>query len=282
MTILEAIQKSAEYLERKGVDSPRLQAELLLAHIFNIPRLKLYLGFEQQLTQLQSDAFRNIVVQRGNRIPLQLLTGHTSFCGCPIYIYDGALIPRPETETLAEYAWQFLNTLQGETAFLELGAGTGCLSIAIAENAKQSHGIAIDISSTALNLARKNVEFNQLNRRLTLQEGDLFSSLAADQHFDLIVSNPPYIPSAEIDTLQPEVRDHDPRLALDGGADGLNFYRRIAAEAAAFLKPEGRLMLEFGDGQAPALRGIFENHGWKIISIIRDLTKRERVLIASR
>src|SRR5262249_55434785 len=126
------------------------------------------------------------------------------------------------------------------------------------------------------------IECNQLERRIQLLDGDLFSRLLPHDRFDVIVSNPPYIPTAEIDTLQPEVRDHDPRVALDGGADGLDFYRRIATEAIPYVAPHSRLMLEFGDGQALALKSLFESHGWKIDSILRDLSKRERVLIASR
>jgi len=192
--------------------------------------LRLYLEFERALKSEQSDLFRELLVKRGNRIPLQHLTASTSFCGSPIIVSPAALIPRPETEILAEAGWTFLNQLNRLSSFLDIGTGSGCIPIAIAAHAKQSRALAIDISEEALALARENVQKNGLADRIILRQSDLFSALAADEQFDLIVSNPPYIPSAEIETLQPEVRDHDPRQALDGGSEGLDFYRVIASE----------------------------------------------------
>ncbi len=280
MTVLEAITKGAEFLERKGIDSPRLQAELLLAHILKLPRLRLYLEFERPLKKEQSDGLRELLVQRGNRKPLQHLVGETSFCGCPIMVSAAVLIPRPETEGLAEEAWKFLNNLKRASAFLDIGTGSGCIPIAIAAHAKEARGTAVDISDEALAVARANVEKNNLADRIELRKSDLFSSLTPEEKFDLIVSNPPYIPSAEVETLQPEVRDHDPRLALDGGDDGLVIYRRLAHEAVKHLNLEGRLMIEFGDGQAEALQTLFTEAGWNVHAILRDLSRRERILIA--
>jgi release factor glutamine methyltransferase len=282
MMVLEAITKGAEFLERKGIDSPRLQAELLLAHILKLPRLRLYLEFARPLTKEQSDALRELLVERSNRKPLQHLTGETSFCGCPIAVSPAVLIPRPETESLAEEAWKFLNNLKRASNFLDVGTGSGCIPIAIAAHAKETRGTAVDISEKALAVARANVEKNKFSERIELRKSDLFSEIASDEKFDLIVSNPPYIPSAEIETLQPEVRDHDPRLALDGGDDGLTIYQRLAREAIIHLNPEGRLMFEFGDGQAESLRSFFTEAGWKVHAILRDLSQRERIFVAGR
>src|ERR1051325_11337672 len=150
MTVLEAINKGAEFLARKTIESPRLQSELLLAHILNLPRLRLYLEFERALNDAQADEFRELLVRRGNHEPLQHITGSTSFCGLPMIVTPAVLIPRPETEVLAEQVWTFLDQLGGETTFVDLGTGSGCIPIAIAAHAKKSHGVALDISAEAL------------------------------------------------------------------------------------------------------------------------------------
>ena len=281
MTVLEAINKGAEFLTRKGIESPRLQSELLLAHILNLPRLRLYLQFERQISEAQANEFREMLVRRGNHEPLQHIVGATSFCGMPIIVTPAVLIPRPETEVLAEQAWTFLNSIQGETTFADLGTGSGCLPIAIAAHAKKSRGVTVDISKVALEVARQNVEQNQLADRIELREGNFLAALQPAERFDVIVSNPPYIPTAEVELLEPEVRDHDPRLALDGGADGLDFHRALAQRAAQFLKPGGRLLIEFADGQGEALRELFGSHGWSVHGVIRDLSGTERILSAS-
>ena len=281
MTVLEGIQKSAEFLAKKGVEPPRLHAELLLAHLLKMPRMKLYLNFERSLTPGETDALRELVRRRGQREPLQHITGSTSFCGLEIAVNRHVLIPRPETELLAEAAWAFLSTLnpQPSTA-LDFGTGSGCLAIAVAAKSPGAKIFALDVSAAALALARQNAVANQATSRIEFVESDGFAALPSDSRFDLIVSNPPYIPTAEIETLEPEVRDYDPRSALDGGTDGLDFYRRLAVEAGKFLKPAGKIMLEFGEGQAAAIREIFEKQNWVVEAIRPDYTQRERILIA--
>ena len=283
MTVLEGIQKSAEFLGKKGVEPPRLQAELLLAHVLSLPRMKLYLNFERVLTPAETDRLRELVRRRGQREPLQHLTGSTSFCGFEIAVNRHVLIPRPETELLAEAGWNFLSTLSpSPSTALDFGTGSGCLAIALALKAPATQVCAAEISPDSLVIARQNAASHGLAERLRFFQGDGFAALPNESRFDLIVSNPPYIPAAEIETLEPEVRDHDPRGALDGGADGLEFYRRLATEAGAFLKPRGKLMLEFGEGQAPALREILENQKWVVEAILPDYTRRERIFIARR
>lgn len=283
MTVLEGIQKSAEFLVKKDVESSRLQAELLLAHLLKMPRMKLYLNFERALTPAETDGFRELVRRRGQREPLQHILGSTSFCGFEIAVHRHVLIPRPETELLAEAGWNFLSTLnpQPSTA-LDFGTGSGCLAIALALKSPGAHVFAVDVSPDALTLAQQNAAHHQLTERVQFSQGDGFAALPPEIKFDLIVSNPPYIPSAEIETLEPEVRDYDPRGALDGGVDGLDFYRRLAVEAGAFLKPKGKLMLEFGEGQAATLREIFEKQKWVVEAVLPDYTRRERILIARR
>jgi release factor glutamine methyltransferase len=296
MTVLEGIQKSAGFLQEKEVESPRLQAELLLAHVLKLPRMQLYLSFERILTHGEQDALRELVRRRGRREPLQHVVGSTSFCGLEMQVNQHTLIPRPETERLAEAGWQFLNRLPSDSnstgsaetaakngsfsAALDFGTGSGCIAIALAVKCPRSRIHATDISPQALELARQNAAAHGVTDRIEFLGGDGFAVLSPESRFDLVISNPPYIPSAEIRSLQPEVRDHDPRLALDGGADGLDFFRRLAGETARFLNPGGRLMLEFGDGQAEIIREIFEKQNWVVEAIEEDYTRRPRILIA--
>ena len=280
MSVLEAITKSAGFLAKKGVGSPRLQVELLLAHLLKMPRMKLYLNFERSLSAAELDSLREFVVRRGRREPLQHITGSTSFCGFEMAVNRHVLVPRPETELLAELGWRFLSALNSQpSAALDFGTGSGCLAIAIAAKCPAAHLAALDISADALAIARQNAAANNVAGRIRFLQSDGFAALANSSQFDLIVSNPPYIASAEIAALQQEVRDFDPHSALDGGADGLDFYRRLAADAAAFLKPGGRLMLEFGDGQAESLRQIFQSQKWVVEAVKDDYSQRARILI---
>lgn len=286
MTVLEVIQKSADFLAKKGVDSPRLQVELLLAHLLKMPRMKLYLNFERKLSEAETAQLRALVVRRGLREPLQHLTGSANFCGHEFAVTKHVLIPRPETELLAEHAWNFLSQLPAPNSqpptCLDFGTGSGCLAIAIAAKCPGAQITALDVSPDALALAKQNAAANNVADRIRFFQGDGFAALPEKMSFDLIVSNPPYIASAEIATLDPEVRDHDPRLALDGGADGLDFYRRLAADSAAFLKPGGKLMLEFGDGQADELKKIFTAQKWVVEAVKEDYSHRARILVVRR
>ena len=286
MTVLEAIQRSTEFLSRKQVESARLHAELLLANILKVPRMQLYLNFERTLTESELSAYRELIRRRGEREPLQHIVGSTSFCGLEIAVNRSVLIPRPETEILAEQGWTFLNRLveQGskQPLALDFGVGSGCVAIALAAKCPAAHIVAIDNSSEALSVARENAQTNGMAAGIRFLQGDGFAALQPGSQFDLLISNPAYIPTSEIDALQPEVRDFDPRAALDGGADGLDFFRRIASEGQAFLKSTGKCMVEFGDGQSEKLRKIFEGQNWVVDSVLDDYTHRPRVLIAGR
>jgi release factor glutamine methyltransferase len=295
VTVLEGIQKSAEFLARKEVEPPRLQAELLLAHVLKLPRMQLYLNFERVLTPAQVDGLRELIRRRGRREPLQHIIGSTSFCGLEIAVNRHVLIPRPETELLAQEGWQFLNQLsRGDRlndgapadravrapSSLDLGTGSGCVAIALAVNCPAAQVYAADLSPEALDVAIRNAASHRVSDRIHFLEGDGFAALPEGIRFDLIVSNPPYIPTAEIESLQPEVRDYDPRRALDGGPDGLEFCRKLAAESRPFLKPDGRIMLEFGDGQAGSVRQIFEAQNWIVEAVREDYNQHPRILIA--
>jgi release factor glutamine methyltransferase len=281
VTVLEAIQKSADFLGKKNVESPRLQTELLLAHLLKMPRMKLYLNFDRALTAAETDALRELVKRRGLREPLQHIIGSTSFCGLEIAVNRHALVPRPETELLAECGWTFLAACNRQPAtVLDFGTGTGCIAIALAVKCPSAKITALDVSAGALALAKENAAKHNVAARIEFLAGDGFAALPEKWQFDLLVSNPPYIPSAEIATLEPEVREFDPRAALDGGADGLDFYRLLAAQAKSFLKPDGKIMLEFGDGQADAIKIIFESEKWIVEAVREDYSQRARIIIA--
>ncbi len=307
---MEVIQRSTEFLTRKGVDSPRLQSELLLAHVLKLERMRLYLNFNQPLSLEEEARMRELVTRRGQREPLQQIAGTTSFCGLEIAVNRHVLVPRPETELLAEAGWKFLKERtacsaqegsetnlrdQGQSpgaeglSALDIGTGSGCLAIALASHSKEVRVTATDVSAEALELAQRNAERHSMVERITFLHGDMFGALQPagrrtvhEERFDLIISNPPYIPRNEISTLQPEVKDFEPVAALDGGMDGLDFYRRFAIEANSFLKPGGKIMLEFGDGQAEAVRAIFQSEKWIVEAVLADYTKRARILVAAK
>jgi release factor glutamine methyltransferase len=286
VTVLQAIQRSVDFLSKKGVESPRLQAELLLAHVLQAPRMKLYLEFERILTDDQQAALRELVRRRGQREPLQHILGTACFCGLDLEVNGDVLVPRPETELLAEHGWQFLKKAAAQGAnpptALDFGTGSGCIAIAMAVQCPAAKVVALDISTTALALAGRNAAHHAVDSRIEFLAGDGFAALPVKAKFDLVISNPPYIPTAEIATLDPEVRDHDPRAALDGGADGVDFYRRLAQEAAAFLRPGGRIMVELGHGQEAAVTKIFKDEMWVVEFVEPDYHRVPRILAARR
>ncbi|HXT41532.1 MAG TPA: peptide chain release factor N(5)-glutamine methyltransferase [Candidatus Angelobacter sp.] len=282
MKVLEVIQRSSEFLAKKGVESPRLQTELLLSHVLRVPRLNLYLDFERKLSEADLESVRELVRRRGTREPLQHILGSASFCGLEIKVGRDVLVPRPETELLAERAWDFLSAWPSvHPIALDFGTGSGCVAVVLAAKCPAAQVHAVDVSAEALRVAQDNAVMNGVADKIRFHLGDAFAALPTGVLFALIVANPPYIPVAEIDTLAPEVRDYDPRLALDGGPDGLDFYRRLAREAAKYLEPAGRIMLEFGDGQADRIREIFADHNWVVERIEADYSGRPRILVAS-
>lgn len=282
MTVLETIQKGSDFLTRKGVDSPRLQIELLLEHVLKLPRLNLYLEFEREVTPDETSALRTLIQRRGEGEPLQHLIGNTCFCGIEIDVNRNVLIPRPETELLAERAWNCAQQSSSPVRVLDFGTGSGCLPILIALKCPEASVHAIDISKEALAVAEENARKHGVDDQIEFHLGDGFDALPDDLNFDLIVSNPPYIPSDEIASLQKEVRDYDPRLALDGGADGLDFYRRLATEGIKRISKGGTLMLEIGDGQGNDVSKLLQQSGWSLEAVENDYAKRERMVIAHR
>jgi release factor glutamine methyltransferase len=283
MTIGEAILAGEKQLVAAGIDSGRLETEMMLAQLREEPRLNLWLQRGDVLTEGQREKLQDWLARRSTREPIQHILGWAPFLDFELHVTRDVLVPRPETEVLAQLAIQ---RLAGAAAprVLDWGTGSGCLALAIAQAVPSAEVHALDVSPDALRIARANAIAYRLADRIRFHPGDGFAALDSEfrdpqNAFDLIVTNPPYIPAAEVETLDPEVRLHDPRLALVGGDDGLECYRRLAAEALGWLKPGGWLLAEFGDGQAPALTDLFGKAGWNIEAVEKDLSGRDRILI---
>lgn len=287
-----AIQQTTERLARAGVPSAGAEAEHLLAEILGCSRPALWLDAQRELSAAETSRWEDWTRQRELRVPLQHLTHCAPFLEWTFRVSPAVLVPRPETEELAIRASGLLRTREGAATgrpqrVLDFATGSGCLAIALALRHPTAVVEALDISAAALEIARDNAQRLGCDARIHFHLGDGFAALRGGTEvpgawFDGIVTNPPYIPSAEIADLEPEVRDHDPRLALDGGADGLEFYQRLAHEAAAWLVPGGWLLAEFGDGQGPAIRALFQHPAWESAICEPDLSGRERMLLVWR
>ena len=275
MTAREAIRAAAARLEKAGVPDPRLDAEYLLAAVLGVERLRLIADGDRPLSAEALEAYEQGLARRARREPLQYILGTQPFMGCELAVSPAALIPRQDTECLCEAA---LAVLRPGMRVLDLCTGTGALAIALKTHCPGADVTATDLSPDALALARQNAARLGVNVRFLL--GDLFAPVSGER-FDMIVSNPPYIPSAELPGLQAEVR-FEPVMALDGGEDGLDFYRRIAAEAPAYLTVGGHLLLEIGCDQAEAVTGMLLDTGLTGIKTLPDLAGLNRVVTAVR
>ena len=283
MTVIELINKSATFLQAKGIDSPRLQSELLLAHVLGVPRLELYLSFDKHVPTDKIDKLRDLVIQRAQKKPLQLLIGSVSFYGIDIAVKNGVFIPRPETEVLVDETCKLLKqagfSKKERCDIFEFGIGTGCISIAIAANFINVYVTGIDISELAVELATSNAINTKVHERTKFITSTQFNYDNYIDAFDIIVSNPPYIPKDQIQFLQSEVKNYDPIEALNGGDDGLDFYRNFSVNWKRILKKDGYALIEFDDMQENYVKNIFLSQKWKIEKIIPDLSGKPRVCV---
>jgi release factor glutamine methyltransferase len=254
-TILKVLTWTRGYLAEKGVENSRLEAEWLLCEALGLDRVGLYVNFDKPLLDSELAACRSLVGRRARREPLQYILGSQDFYGLDFEVLPGVLIPRHDTETLVQEA---VTRCPARAIVLDIGVGSGCIAVALARTCPDAHVYGVDFSPEALQLAQRNAERHGVT--VTLVQGSLFEPFEG-RKFDLIVSNPPYIPTEEIAGLQPEVRDYEPREALDGGPDGLDFYRSIIPAAPSFLEKGGWLLLEVGIGEAPDVTVIFEATG---------------------
>lgn len=285
-TIQRLLNWITEFFTKKGVDSPRLSAELLLCHVLKLERIQLYTFFDRVVSKPELDALHALVKRGGDHEPVAYLVGRCEFYSLPLVITRDCLIPRPETELLVERAVNFLRKRPVPQAVLDLCTGSGCIAAAVAKNVPEAHLVATDICESALAVAARNIEAFALNERVRLLCGDLFDPVIKGidaPAFDVIVSNPPYVSDAEYAALDKNVKDYEPRHALLAGVDGLDVYRRIVARAGEFLTCDGALMLEIGYAQGPAVKELLDAAGgFSSVRIEKDLSNNDRIVIATR
>ena len=285
-TIQKLLNWVTEYLTAKGIESPRLSAELLLSQVLGLKRIELYTQFGQQVPQQQLDKLHDLVKRAGLHEPVAYLTGGTEFYSLELEITADCLIPRPETELLVQRAIEFLRTRSGVQHICDLCTGSGCIAVAIAKNVPDALVTATDISAAALEIAARNVEKHRFKEQVRLLCGDLFEPLIQQldvNEFDLIVCNPPYVSTAEYEKLDKNVKDYEPASALLAGADGMDVYRRIIKKVDEFLKPGAALMLEIGYAQGPAVRKLLEQTGaLGEIKIEKDYHNNDRIVSAMK
>ena len=289
-TIGSLLTWTTDYFAKKSVDEPRLSAELLLAHALRCSRVSLYTQYERVPPADQTAAFRELVKQRANHVPVAYLIGKAWFFSLEFTVTRDVLIPRPDTETLAEFVVQAARqhpewSAPSMPAILDLCTGSGAIAVALAKQLPTASVVATDISAKALAVARGNAAEHKVGDRITFLEGDLYEPLvrmAAPTLFHVIAANPPYIPTAEIEKLPPTIRDHEPRLALDGGPDGLAFHRRIIAGARQLLYPAGLLIMEMQFDQGPALHSALAAAAhFTNLRTIRDAAGHPRCVVAT-
>ncbi len=280
LNVLEVIRKTSEFFASKGVESPRLNAELLVSHALALGRMELYLQFERPVTDPELAAIRELVRRRGRREPLQYVLGFTEFCGMRLRTDRRALIPRPETELLVETIVARCGAPPGR--ILDLGTGGGAIALALARAFPEAAVTAVDRSAEALSLAAENMASTGLSGRVALVESDWFGGLPGGALFDLIVSNPPYLSEAEVEATAPEVRDHEPHPALASGSGGFSDIARIVPASAGFLAPGGMIALETGTGHHAQAAGAARAAGFSRSESVRDLTGRDRIFLAWR
>jgi release factor glutamine methyltransferase len=281
-TIKSLLNWTTDYLSRKGIDNPRADAQVLLASVLKCKKIDLIVRYNEEPGESERTRFRELIQRRVAGWPVAYLVGSRDFYLLSFDVSPAVLIPRPETELLVLEGLAHLKPL-GSPRVLDLGSGSGCIAISIAHEKKDAVITAVDVSPDALNVAKQNAVKNGVSERITFLQGDLFAPVDPEQAFDLVVSNPPYIAQTEFAELAPDVRDHEPRVALDGGLDGLLFYRRIATQVARYLKSGGRLLLEIGYTQEAAVREIVAAQAeLQVGPTIKDLGGHPRVVTARR
>jgi len=271
-TTLKILAWTREYLSAKGVDNARLEAEWLLCHALGLDRVGLYLNFDKPLNEKELAAYRTLVARRGRREPLQHILGTQEFMGLEFEVSPDVLVPRHDTETLVNEA---VARRPVARSIVDIGTGSGCIAVMLARLLPNATVTATDVSAAALTVAQHNAVRH--GAAIEFLHGSLFEPLAG-RRFDLVVSNPPYIPSGDIAGLEPEVRDYDPAGALDGGPDGLDFYRTLVAQAPAHLEPGGWLLFEVGIGQAAGVIELLRAQGFEKLTVAKDPSGIERVV----
>ncbi|CAN5162489.1 peptide chain release factor N(5)-glutamine methyltransferase [soil metagenome] len=275
--ISETLKNAAKVLRQNGVAEPRRQANSLLAFALQKDKIFLIAHPEYELSTEEETRFQDFLQRRANREPFQYITGKQEFYGLDFEVTKDVLIPRPETELIVENAVELLSE---NARFCEIGIGSGCISVSILHEVETASAIGLDVSEKALQIAEKNAKRHRVSERLQLKISNIFANLE-NEKFDLIVSNPPYIPSKDIKKLQAEVRDFEPLSALTDGKDGFSIIKKIIDDVPDFLKPHGFLLMEIGFNQAVEVKKMFSSKIWQSVEVLPDLQNIPRVVKAN-
>lgn len=275
-TIQDALVRGEAVLSYGGVADPRRESVSLLAFALRKDKTYLYAHPEHVLTTSETESFESVIERRAFREPLQYITGVQEFYGLEFEVTPDVLIPRPETEIVVEKAIEILGN---NGTFCEVGVGSGCISVAILSGSTNVNAVALEISPEAIDVAKRNALRNGVDDRIRFLRSDVFDSLA-DERFDLIVSNPPYVPARDLHGLQREVRDFEPRVALTDGSDGVSIIRRIVEGSPEFLRPRGHLLMEIGFDQSNRVAEMFSHDIWEAPHLLPDLQGIPRVVLA--
>jgi len=275
-TIREVLNWTRGYFEDAGIVQPRLEAEILLAHALDVDRLHLYMAPDKPLTSDERSRYRHVVKERRSGTPLQHVIGEVNFYGLRFRVDRRTLIPRSETEELLDQVIKRAPR-DRDIRCLDLGTGTGVIAVCMARYLPRAEVIAVDVSPTALSAARENAALNEVGDRIEFIESDWFDQV--EGQFDFIATNPPYIRSDELSDLAPEVKDHEPAVALDGGPDGLEKIRQIAAGLQAHLRPDGVVLMEIGHRQGNHAKQILESAGLDDVHVERDIAEKDRFVV---
>ena len=279
MNISTALSSATEILAESGVAESRREAASLLAFVLEKDSAFLIAHADDDLAANQKLLFESCVRRRARHEPFQYIVGHQEFYGLDFEVSPDVLIPRPETEILVECAVGILSDIN-DPRFCEIGVGSGCISVSILQAVESAAAVGVDISEAALNVARRNADQYNVDGRLDLMHGDIFSGVTGT--YDLIVSNPPYVPRDHLDSLQAEVRDFEPSVALDGGGDGLSIIESIIRESPEFLKPRGFLLLVIAFDQAAKVGELFDPRTWETPEFLPDLQGIPRIVKAMK
>jgi release factor glutamine methyltransferase len=281
-TIGKLLTWTTDFLGKKGAEGPRLDAEVLLAEVLRCERVKLYTGYDQEVSEADRASYRELIRRRAEGTPVAYLVGRKEFFSLPLKVSPAVLIPRPDTETVVV---ELLERFKGldQARVVDVGTGSGCIAIACAGRHKGLRFVAIDRSPEALEVARENAERHGVADRIEFLQGDLLGPVAGSGPFDAIASNPPYIPTDVIPTLEPGVRDYEPHAALDGGPDGLRVVARLIEQAPALLRPGGHLVLEIGTAQEGPVRDLIAAQPTlELAPTIKDAANHPRVVRATK
>jgi release factor glutamine methyltransferase len=283
-TIKKLLDWTVSHFIEKNIDSPRLTAELILSFVLKMERIELYTHFDQPIKKPQLDRLHSLIKRCLQNEPVQYLVGRCEFYSLSFKVSPACLIPRPETELLVERAIEFLRSRTGAQFVCDLCTGCGCIAVAIAKNFSDAKIIATDICDKALSVAAENIKKYELDRRIELLQGDLFQPVISQldvKEFDLIVCNPPYVSGAEYEKLDAKVKNYEPKLALDGGTNGLDIYRRIAAGAGSHLKKDGALLLEIGFIQGQEVKKLLEDtNTFRQVKVEKGFNNNDRIATA--